>query len=514
MALAEVARTVEAVRTTRGRNAKADHIAALLSGGDGDVRDILVCWLAGELRQGRIGVGYQALRTALQTAAAAEPSLTVAGVDAALTAISAIGGTGSTARRREALAALFGAATELERSLLTGLLSGELRQGAQAGVRVEGIARAAGVPAATLRRALMLSGDARIVAATAFAEGADGLARFRLEVFRAVGPMLAQPAADLTEALASCADPVLEWKLDGARIQAHRSGDTVRVFTRLLHDVTAAVPEAVEVVRALPCDEVVLDGEVLALRPDGAPHPFQTTMRRFGRTLNVEELRAQLPLTPFFFDVLRADGTELIDAPLRERLDRLDALVPPEHRVRTLRSSDPDEGRTFLQQTLDLGHEGIMVKDLAAPYAAGRRGAAWLKVKPHWTLDLVVLAVDWGSGRRKGWLSNLHLGARNEDGSFTMLGKTFKGMTDELLAWQTQALLALESSRGPYTVHVRPELVVEIAFQDVQQSPRYPAGLALRFARVKGYRPDKSAAEADTLETVRAIHEGRMPRRA
>jgi DNA ligase-1 len=299
---------------------------------------------------------------------------------------------------------------------------------------------------------------------------------------------------------------VVEWKLDGARIQVHRRDDRVAVYTRNLNDVTAAVPEVVEAVRALPARELILDGEVIALAPDGKPHPFQITMRRFGRRQEVGQLRAELPLTAFFFDVLLQDGDSIVDDPLSQRLERLDSVLPAALRVPRIVTADPEEASRFQADALARGQEGVMVKSLSAPYAAGRRGSAWLKVKEARTLDLVVLAVEWGSGRRKGWLSNIHLGARDPaTGGFVMLGKTFKGMTDEMLKWQTKELLAREVGRDGHIVYVRPELVVEIAFNDVQRSPQYPGGVALRFARVKGYRPDKSAAEADTIDAVRAF---------
>jgi DNA ligase-1 len=339
-------------------------------------------------------------------------------------------------------------------------------------------------------------------------EGDAGLSGFSLTLFRPLQLMLAQTCEGPAEALEALGEAALEWKLDGARVQVHKSGGDVAVYSRRLNEVTGAVPEIVEIVRAMPAREIVLDGEVIALRPDGAPHPFQTTMRRFGRKLDVDALRRELPLVPFFFDCLHAEGDTLLDRPARERFELLDALVPEPSRVRRIVTASPEAADAFLDDALAAGHEGIMAKSLAAAYAAGRRGAEWLKVKPAHTLDLVVLAADWGHGRRQGYLSNLHLGARNDDGSFTMLGKTFKGMTDELLRWQTQKLQEIALGRDAYTVHVRPELVVEIALNDVQTSPHYPGGLALRFARVKRYRPDKRAEDADTLEMVRRLHQG------
>jgi ATP-dependent DNA ligase I len=351
----------------------------------------------------------------------------------------------------------------------------------------------------------MLSGSLPVIAQAAIAGGEAALARYRIELFRPLQPMLAQTAETPEAALDSLERAVFDYKLDGARIQVHKDGDAVRVYTRQLSDVTAAVPEVVELVSALPTRSLVLDGEVLSLRADGAPEPFQVTMRRFGRKLDVERMRQTQPLHPFFFDILHRDGGDLIDRSTSERLLALDDIIPSEQRMPRLVSEDRFEVASFFERALDQGHEGVMAKALDASYAAGRRGQAWLKVKSHHTLDLVVLGVEWGSGRRQGWLSNLHLGARDPNGGFVMVGKTFKGLTDALLEWQTRALLERELARDAYTVYVRPELVVEIAFNDVQQSPHYPGGVALRFARVKRYRPDKSALEADTIDALRAL---------
>jgi DNA ligase-1 len=376
------------------------------------------------------------------------------------------------------------------------------------------VARAAGVPADAVRGALTVVGALPAVTRAALAEGAAGLAAFRVEPGRPLAPMLAQSAGDPAEALARLGRAAFEWKLDGARIQLHRSGDDVRVFSRTGRDVAAAVPELVAAARALPVRAVVLDGEALARAPGGAPLPFQVTMRRFGRRLDVERLRGELPLSPFYFDCLHVDGEDLIARPAAERWRALAERIPEAQRIARLETADVAAAESFVADALARGHEGAMAKAPDAPYAAGQRGAAWLKLKAAHTLDLVVLAVEWGSGRREGLLSNLHLGARDpEHGGFVMLGKTFKGLTDALLAWQTRELLAREIARSGHVVHVRPELVVEIAFDGVQASPRYPAGLALRFARVKRYRPDKSAAEADTIEHVRAIarRQGTLP---
>jgi DNA ligase 1 len=346
------------------------------------------------------------------------------------------------------------------------------------------------------------------VARAALAEGPNGLARFRLALLRPVQPMLAQTAEDLDRALSRVAPAAVEWKLDGARIQVHRVGGDVRVFTRNLADVTGRVPELVAAAHRLPVEAVLLDGEAIALLEDGRPRPFQVTMSRFGSRLAVDELRKTVPLSAFFFDCLHLDGEDLIDRPAGERFEVLEGRVSPDLRVPRAVVSGSREAHGILDEALARGHEGVMVKALGAPYEAGRRGASWLKVKRAHTLDLVVLAAEWGHGRRRGWLSNLHLGAREPGGGFVMLGKTFKGMTDEMLGWQTERLLSLETDRDEFTVRVRPELVVEVAFDGIQASRRYPGGLALRFARVKGYRPDKRPDEADTIQTVRALHTG------
>jgi DNA ligase 1 len=690
MRLRELTDVSAAVAATRSRKAKTEAIAALLAGAAPDEVAAAVAFLSGRLTQRQIGVGWAQLRE--PPPPAAEPSLTVAEVDAAFGAIGAMSGAGSQAARRAALAALLERADADEQRFLTRLLLGDLGQGALAGVMAAAIARAAEVPEADVRRALTLSGDLAGTAAIALADGSEGLAEVRLQVGRPLSPMLAATAPDVGAALEKTGPAAVEYKLDGARVQIHRDGDEVAVFTRTLDDVTAHVPEAVEAALALPARTAVLDGEVIALREDGRPHPFQVTGSRFGARRDLERLRREIPLSVFFFDVLHLDGRDLLDAPLSERAAALDALAPdrriphtvaedaaaaqaeldaalaaghegvmvkaleapyaagrrgaawlkvkpvhtldlvvlaaewghgrrrgflsnlhlgardgdavavftrslddvtahvpeaveaalalpatrfvldgevialredgrphpfqvtgsrfgsrrnleelrreiplsvfffdllhldgedlldaplaerasaldeiaPELRIPHAVAEDSAGAQATFDAALAAGHEGVMVKDLDAPYAAGRRGAAWLKVKPVHTLDLVVLAAEWGHGRRRGFLSNLHLGARDGDG-FVMLGKTFKGLTDELLAWQTERFQQLETHRDGHTVYVRPEQVVEIAFDGIQTSRRYPGGMALRFARVKRYRDDKPAAEADTVETVRAI---------
>jgi DNA ligase-1 len=507
MLLREIADTSRRVTEIRARLAKIAALSECLRHLPPEELEVGVALLAGELRQGRIGIGYATLRKLGRDRAAARSELTLAEVDRAFEAIAGLRGPGSAGERDRILAELLRRGTPDEQDFLRRVVLGEVRQGALEGLVVEAVARAAGVPAEAVRRALMLTGDMAQVARAALERGETGLAAFRIELFRPVQPMLARTAEDAGDALSRLGQAALEFKLDGARVQVHRAGSDVRVFTRKLNDVTAAAPELVEAALALPARSLILDGEAVAVRSDGRPQPFQTTMRRFGRKLDVQRLRGELPLRPFFFDCLHLDGEDLIDRRADERCDALSATLEPGLRVPRRAVRDVAEADAFLAEALRCGHEGVMVKSLDAPYEAGRRGASWLKVKPAHTLDLVVLAVEWGSGRRKGWLSNLHLGARDPArGGFAMLGKTFKGMTDEMLEWQTRRFQELEIGRDAHTVYVRPEQVVEIAFDGVQASPHYPAGLALRFARVKRYRPDKRPEDADELDTVRAIH--------
>jgi ATP-dependent DNA ligase I len=528
--LDEIAGTSTAVAASSARLAKVERLAACLRRLEPGEVHPGVAFLSGELRQRQIGVGWAALRDAPDPTAA--PTLTAAEVDAAFERIGRQAGPGSQAERRRLLHELFGRATAAEQRFLVGLLSGELRQGALEGVMVEAIAKAAGVPSAEVRRAQMLRGALGPVAEAALARGVPGLREFHLQVGRPLQPMLASTAPSIEAAmervgeaavewkLDSTSDPIredpaahggqaaIEWKLDGVRVQLHKAGDEVRVFTRTLDDVTARVPEVVEMALALPVRSSVLDGELIALQPDGRPHPFQVTAGRLGSKLDVERQRLAVPLTLYLFDALHIDGEDLIDRDGAERHAALAAIAPEALRVPRTVTADSAAAAAFMADTLARGHEGVLVKSLAAPYEAGRRGAGWLKVKPVHTLDLVVLAVEWGHGRRKGWLSNLHLGARDpETGGFVMLGKTFKGLTDKLLTWQTERLQELAVASDGYTVQVRPELVVEVAFDGLQRSPRYPGGLALRFARVVRYREDKPAAEADTIDTVRAIYD-------
>ncbi len=508
MLLAEVAQASTDVAETSARLGKVRRLADSLARLRPDEVRVAVAYLSGVLPQGSIGVGWAALRDL--PAAASSPSLELLDVDATAARVAAISGKGSQAVRRAELANLYRRATEAEQRFLTGLLLGELRQGALEGVMIDAVAKAAQVPASDVRRASMLAGDLGEVAEAAIAKGARGLERFRLTLLRPIQPMLAHTADDVTGALERVSPASVEWKLDGARLQVHRVGGEVRAFTRNLADITDRVPEIVEAVAGLSVQAVVLDGEAIALEDDGRPRPFQVTMSRFGTRSGTKGTRNTIPLSPFFFDCLHLDGEDLLGRPAKQRLVALSGSVPASLLVPRIETADPAQAQCFLEDALSRGHEGVMVKALDSPYEAGRRGASWLKVKVAHTLDLVVLAAEWGHGRRTGRLSNLHLGARDpEAGGFVMLGKTFKGMTDEMLAWQTDHLLGLEQSRDAHTVHVRPELVVEVAFDGVQASTRYPGGVALRFARVKGYRPDKGPDDADTIGTVRAIHTGR-----
>jgi DNA ligase-1 len=483
-------------------------LASLLLGAAPEEIEIAAAFLSGSYRQQKLNVGYAALQSAVSAGAAAAPSLELVEVDAAFERISRVpAGKGSSAERLRLLRELMSRATREEQDFLFRLVTGELRQGATEGLMLEAVAKAAKVPAEQVRRARMMVGDLPTVARVAIAGNREELVGYATQLFRPLHPMLAGSAEDETEALGELGQALLEYKLDGARIQVHKSGDHVAVYSRRLNDVTAAVPEVVELVRALPPKELILDGEVLALRPDGTPHPFQVTMSRFGSRLDVRRMREEQPLTPFFFDLLYLDGGSLIDEPARQRLTILDEALPNSLVVPRTLTSDSTEAGNFLRRALEAGHEGVVAKSLEGAYESGRRGRRWLKIKPANTLDLVVLAAEWGHGRRHGWLSNLHLGARDPNGGFVMLGKTFKGMTDEMLAWQTKRLLELEVARDGITVYVRPELVVEVAFNEVQASTQYPGGVALRFARVKRYRSDKTAAEADTIEAVQTIHQ-------
>ncbi len=572
--LSELVRTSDAVSLASGRRVKIDEIAGLLRRGSPGEVPVAVAFLSGELRQRQIGVGYAALGGLLRADLpdggapdggpadgglagggpgpdpAARP-LTLAETDSVFAAIGATTGPGSQAERRRLLGALFARATPAEQSFLTRLLAGELHQGALEGVMVEAVARAAGVPAGEVRRALLLGGSlpgvaeaALSAARTAGGPGAAGqaspdegtgaaapadagaaaalaaLRAFRLQVGRPLRPMLAASAPTVAAAFERVSPAVVEWKIDGIRIQVHRQGREVRVFTRTLDDITARLPEITRAVLASPAEALVLDGEAIALDPAGRARPFQVTASRAGTQAAPGQETPDVPLTPFFFDLLHLDGRDLIDEPASVRQALMAEVLPADLRVPRLMTGEVTDAEAFFADAVARGHEGVVVKSLDAPYAAGRRGSEWIKVKPRHTLDLVVLAAEWGHGRRRGWLSNLHLGARDPAGGFVMLGKTFKGLTDEMLRWQTERFLEIAEPPGQHpggdltnargVLRVRPEMVVEIAFDGVQASPRYPGGLALRFARVLRYRPDKQAAEADPIDAVRAIWEGRV----
>lgn len=495
--LAALAATSADVAATTKRIAKVDALARLFQGVDPDEAPLVVGYLAGAPPQGRVGIGWASLRD-LPAARAARPTLTVADVDAAITDVAALSGPGSASDRQRVLTQLILRATSDEAAFVMHLLLGDLRQGANEGLVLEAIAKAANVPPAKVRRALMLSGDLGLTARVALGSGVTAVEAIGLEIMRPLRPMLASTASDVAEAVEALGMVSVEWKLDGARIQAHKSGDRVRIWTRNLNEVGERLPTVVETVRGLDAQELVLDGEVLGIGGDSRPRAFQDSMSDFGSD------DAAPDLVPFFFDLLHVDGADLVDSPLAQRLPVLTQLAG-RHKVPGTTTSDVVAAEALLADALAHGHEGVVIKALDAPYAAGRRGKAWRKVKPVHTLDLVVLAVEWGHGRRQGWLSNLHLGARSRDGGFVMVGKTFKGLTDELLRWQTERFLALKTHQEGIVVHVRPEQVVEVAVDGVQTSTRYPGGVALRFARVRRYRPDRDANTADTIETVRSL---------
>ncbi|WP_328840425.1 ATP-dependent DNA ligase [Streptomyces europaeiscabiei] len=507
MLFARLARVSQEVAATSARSRKTTLLAELFGDADADDVPIVIPYLAGRLPQGRLGVGWKVLDQHIPPATT--PTLTVREVDARLTAIGTATGPGSQAERRRLVGELLAAATEDEQRYLFGLLTGEVRQGALDAVTIDGLAGATGAPAADVRRAVMLAGSLQTVARALLAEGPSALAGFRLTVGQPVLPMLAHSASSVAEAVAKLSVCAVEEKLDGIRVQVHRDGGDVRLYTRTLDDMTDRLPELTTAALELEGERFILDGEVIAFDETGRPRSFQETAGRVGSRLDVATAARQVPVSPVFFDALSVDGQDLLDLPLTDRHAVLARLVPEPIRVRRTLVAGPGdlpEAERFLADTLERGHEGVVLKALDAPYSAGRRGASWLKVKPVHTLDLVVLAAEWGHGRRTSRLSNLHLGARAADGSFAMLGKTFKGMTDALLAWQTERLTGLAVEEHGWGVTVRPELVVEIAYDGLQRSTRYPAGVTLRFARVIRYREDKTPAEADTVETLLAAH--------
>ncbi|MBK6012750.1 ATP-dependent DNA ligase [Streptomyces sp. MBT53] len=507
MLLTRLAHVSQEVAATSARSRKIALLAELFRDAEADDVPIVIPYLAGRLPQGRLGIGWKALSRPV--APAAEPTLTVREVDARLSALGKVSGTGSQAERARLVGELMGAATADEQRFLFGLITGEVRQGALDAVAVEGLAEATGTPATDVRRAVMLAGSLQTVAEALLAEGAASLDRFRLTVGRPVLPMLAHTASSVVEAVEKLGACAVEEKLDGIRVQVHRDGQVVRLYTRTLDDITDRLPELTAAALELRGERFILDGEVISFDEDGRPRSFQETAGRVGSRVDVATAAETVPVSPVFFDALSVDGRDLLDLPFAERHAELAQLVPEPMRVRRTLVSGPEDvpaAEAFLAETLERGHEGVVVKGLDAPYSAGRRGASWLKVKPVHTLDLVVLAAEWGHGRRTGKLSNLHLGARNPDGSFAMLGKTFKGMTDAVLTWQTERLQELAVESEGHVVTVRPELVVEIAYDGLQKSTRYPAGVTLRFARVVRYREDKRPEEADTVETLLAAH--------
>ncbi|MGW0539028.1 ATP-dependent DNA ligase [Streptomyces griseoincarnatus] len=507
MLLSRLAQVSQEVAAASARSRKTALLAELFREAEPDDVPVVIPYLAGRLPQGRIGVGWKVLGDPVPPAA--EPSLTVREVDALLTRLAKVSGPGSQAERARLVGELLGASTEAEQRFLRGLLTGEVRQGALDAVAVEGLAQATGAASADVRRAVMLAGSLQPVAGALLTDGPQALERFRLTVGRPVQPMLAHSASSVAEAVGKLGVCAVEEKLDGIRVQVHRDGDTVRVHTRTLDDITDRLPEVTEAARGLDVRRFILDGEVISFDGTGRPRSFQETAGRVRSRVDVATAARETPVSPVFFDALSVDGRDLLDLPFAERHAELARLVPEPMRVRRALVKGPDDleaAERFLAETLERGHEGVVVKGLQAPYSAGRRGASWLKVKPVHTLDLVVLAAEWGHGRRTGKLSNLHLGARTADGGFAMLGKTFKGMTDAMLEWQTGRLREIALDESGYTVTVRPELVVEIAYDGLQRSSRYPAGVTLRFARVVRYREDKRPEEADTVETVLAAH--------
>ncbi|WP_405609607.1 ATP-dependent DNA ligase [Streptomyces sp. NBC_00076] len=507
MLLTRLAQVSQEVAATSARSRKIALLAELFRDAEAQDVPIVIPYLAGRLPQGRLGVGWKVLSRPV--APAAEPSLTVRGTHDRLSALGEVSGAGSQAERARLVGELMGAATEHEQRFLLGLISGEVRQGALDAVAIEGLAQATQAPPADVRRAVMLAGSLQTVAEALLSDGPGALDRFRLTVGRPVLPMLAHSASSVSEAVDKLGACAVEEKLDGIRVQVHRDGDAVRLYTRTLDDITDRLPELTAAALELRGERFILDGEVIAFDAAGRPRSFQETAGRVGSRVDVTTAARTVPVSPVFFDVLSVDDRDLLDLPFAERHAELARLVPEPMRVRRALVSGPQQVGTaeeFLAETLKRGHEGVVAKSLDASYSAGRRGASWLKVKPVHTLDLVVLAAEWGHGRRTGKLSNLHLGARAADGSYAMLGKTFKGMTDAMLAWQTGRLQELAVDTDGYVVSVRPELVVEIAYDGLQKSTRYPAGVTLRFARVVRYREDKRPEDADTVETLLAAH--------
>jgi len=506
--LKDLVQISEKVSATPKKKEKVSLLANFLKDAKGKEISLAASYLSGELPQGRLGIGWITLQEALKGVPFLPELLSLVDLDNYFNSVARERGVGSSARKVQILREAFSHAGEKERVFLTGLILGEIRQGALEGLILEAVAQTASLSLDHLRRSLMFSGNIGEVARVAIEEGASGLSHFQPELFHPISPMLASLVEGEDEAVQRLGEAGWEYKIDGARIQVHKDGEEIRIFTRHLKEVTESVPEIICLARQFPMDKAIFEGEAIALREDRRPLPFQTTMRRFGRIQDVESVQREIPLKPFFFDLLYVDGQSILDVPYSKRFEQLTERMPSEYLIPRIVTADEAKVRDFLLQSLKAGHEGLMAKGLDSPYVAGQRGFLWLKIKPAQTLDLVILAAEWGHGRRKGWLSNLHLGARDEgSGEFVMLGKTFKGLTDDMLQWQTKKLLELEAGRDEWTVYVRPELVVEIAFNDIQESLRYPGGLALRFARVKRFREDKSPLEADTFQKLGAIFE-------
>ena len=508
MLLKDLVDVSKKVGATTRKKEKAYLLAECLKRGKGEEIALAASYLSGQIPQGSLGIGWAVLQKTLRNLDKQPRSLSLQEVNRFFDQIAQSKGEGSAAKKAKTLRDLFSLVRDDEKEFLVGLIMSEIRQGALEGLLVEAIAQASDLAVERIQRGVMFSGNVGEVARIALEEGNEGLSRFQPRLFHPIAPMLANAAEEEGDALARWGRVACEFKIDGARIQIHKNGGEIRVFTRHLKEVTERVPEIVAAARDFRLDKAIFEGETVALRPDVRPLPFQTTMRRFGRVQDIERIKKEIPITSYFFDLLYLDGATLVDEPLSKRFELLSANLPPEYRIPQIVTTDEKVAGEFLKKSLEAGHEGIMAKGVDSPYMAGHRGFYWLKIKPAKTLDLVILAAEWGHGRRKGWLSNLHLGARDpESGQFVMLGKTFKGLTDEMLQWQTERLLSLETCRDEWTVYVRPKLVAEIAFNDLQESPRYPGGVALRFARVKRYREDKSPSEADTIQRIQAMFE-------
>ncbi len=508
MLLRDIVTVSKRVRETTRKKEKIFLISDFLKNCRGKEISIASSYLSGEIPQQSLGIGWGILEKVISTSLLNPKNINLIEVDQFLNEISSLSGKGSLEKKVKLLQDLFSSIDEEEKQFIAGLITGELRQGALVGIVIDAITEASNIPEQLIQQAFMLSGNIGEVARVALEEGVSGLSSFKPRLFKPISPMLANTAEKEDDPLLRWGEVACEYKIDGARIQVHKDKEEIKVFTRHLKEVTERVPEIIEFAKGLPFDQAIFEGEVFAIRGDGRPMPFQITMRRFGRVQEIERIRKELPLTSYFFDLLYIDGESLLNEPYNKRFHLLSKHIPDRYIIPRIITNQKDEILNFLKKSLEEGNEGIMAKSMDSPYVAGHRGYYWLKIKPSQTLDLVVLGAEWGHGRRKGYLSNLHLGARDpESGRFIMLGKTFKGLTDEMLRWQTEKLLSIEIDRDEWTVYVQPSLVVEIAFDSLQESPRYPGGLALRFARVKRYRLDKSPHEADTIQKVWEIFE-------